>query len=317
MSAVPFPESLKHPGYETLLSEAKSRLISKIQKDIDHSFQPDLSESDPMLKFLEVLIYREFLVRQQVCDAIKASFVTTATGGDLACLANILLDESIDELSTQAHTNPELVRSKIQAFWADEFHNTGTESAYIHHAKQYDPLNILDVSVYATWESTSNPIIYIYLLIRDPLGGNGKNLGRYIDPVTSYLYGDHLHRIGEQVIVRGCNLLQFRIEATLTYDPGVNIEQIQQAIKVHLNNYFDKHQMIGYTIRADKLYTYFYQPGVQTVSIKIIQEQIWSTDGSGAKVHYWADPIKPENAEVKELTCGQALAPFFSEAVFK
>jgi phage-related baseplate assembly protein len=254
-------QSLANKNYEDLLKEAKSQLIKKIQQTCDASFS-ELLETDPMTKFLEVAVYREFLVWQQVDEAIKASLLGTALGENLGYLASLVLDEDRKSLIEKARKTPDAVRTMVLNTWKEPFHTTGTEAAYTYYAKQADS-RIVDVK--ATTELGSSTVNVI-VLAKD----ENASIGAILPKVEQFLLQDDIHRIGDKIVSSPASLVSYVIQAKLKVDSGVSRSQLETMIKNKVREYANRQYRIGATISLSKLYGAFYQDGVkQVLELKI------------------------------------------------
>ncbi|HML28952.1 MAG TPA: hypothetical protein PKE16_08950, partial [Hyphomicrobium sp.] len=69
-------------AFEDILAEVKADLVSRWP-----DFNVGTLESDPVVKVLEVLAFREIALRARVNDAARAVMLSESTGGDLDHLA--------------------------------------------------------------------------------------------------------------------------------------------------------------------------------------------------------------------------------------
>ncbi len=249
-------KSLANPRYETLLSEAKAQLIGKIQQTCDSTFTT-LSESDPMTKFLEVAVYREFLLWQQVDDAIKGSLLATATGENLAFLANLVLNTPISKV--QALASPDTVRAQILSAWQQPFNTTGTGPAYAYYAKLADS-RVVDV--WAHDDDVSNSTVTLVVLAAN----HNQDISTIVNAVQAYLLQDDIHRIADQITVQPASILDYTIAATLKVQNNVNRSQLETVIKNKVQTYANQQYHLNASISLSKLWSAFYQQGVNQVT---------------------------------------------------
>ena len=94
-SSIPAPEIIEELDFETILAAMIADLQSR-----DPSYS-EILESDPGIKILEVAAARELILRQRINDALKATLLRYASGGDLDNLAAFYgvtrLEDEIDE----------------------------------------------------------------------------------------------------------------------------------------------------------------------------------------------------------------------------
>jgi phage-related baseplate assembly protein len=273
-------QSLANKNYEDLLKEAKSQLIKKIQQTCDASFS-ELLETDPMTKFLEVAVYREFLVWQQVDEAIKASLLGTALGENLGYLASLVLDEDRKSLIEKAQKTPDAVRNMVLNTWKEPFHTTGTEAAYTYYAKQADS-RIVDVKAIGELGSST---VNVIVLGKD----ENASIGAILPKVEQFLLQDDIHRIGDKIVSKRASLLYYRIQAKLKVNSGVSHSQLEAVIRNKVREYANRQYRIGATISLSKLYGAFYQDGVKQVLELKINEQAKDLTTKDQQAPCWDD----------------------------
>ena len=84
LTQLPPPDVLDYPNFEALLSERKAALIAACPEAIRATIAATLElESEPLTIDLEQSVYREYLLRERINTAVKATFLATATGADL------------------------------------------------------------------------------------------------------------------------------------------------------------------------------------------------------------------------------------------
>ena len=71
--------------YEAMLEQGKISLQTQLEKSstTDQIDVANLPESDPIVKLLQVLAYRELHIRQRISEAKRACSLASATGEDL------------------------------------------------------------------------------------------------------------------------------------------------------------------------------------------------------------------------------------------
>ena len=78
---LPEPELIEELDYEAIFRELMADFLER------HPNYTALLESDPAVKLLQVVAYRELILRQRVNDAFKATLLAFSGGGDLDNLA--------------------------------------------------------------------------------------------------------------------------------------------------------------------------------------------------------------------------------------
>lgn len=101
---------------ETLEFEALYQEVLSIFRDHMGDQWTALLESDPVVKLMEVMAYRELLMRARVNAAAKASLLAYATGADLE---NRAADYGVQRLTIRA-ANPDAVPPVAAVMEGDE-----------------------------------------------------------------------------------------------------------------------------------------------------------------------------------------------------
>nr|BDD44935.1 baseplate assembly protein [Coxiellaceae bacterium] len=83
LSQLPKPAVVEPLAYEAILDRIKQDFLQRATNFSDR----DLSESDPVMKLLEVAAWRELLLRQRINEAARANLLAFAAGSDLDHLA--------------------------------------------------------------------------------------------------------------------------------------------------------------------------------------------------------------------------------------
>jgi len=146
LASLPAPAAVEELDYEVLLSECKEEL----QERMPQLNMEILPESDPINKILEVLAYRELLVRQSINEAIRGSYLALARGNDLATLGSLMKKEKKkekDDKDDKDEGQPGAHQKRVPSVF-NTIHTAGSEQAYIHFARQFTSCWVKDVAVY-------------------------------------------------------------------------------------------------------------------------------------------------------------------------
>lgn len=188
--------------YEKILIDLKNDLLKNISTHYTGSIY--LSESDPLIKTLEIAAYRELMIRQKIQDLLNASLLSSAQGNDLKKLAELFFDqETISKIN-----NDNEIREKISDFWKNTpYSTTGTRSAYEFYTRKFIP-EAKDISI-----STESNQIIIYVLLQNnfdlsPLEKAEKNLN---DP--------SIRRLTDKIIVKPVEIIEYDIEIAIKLPP--------------------------------------------------------------------------------------------------
>ncbi|MEM5542936.1 baseplate J/gp47 family protein [Sulfitobacter sp. AS92] len=143
VASLPVPDVVDALDYEAI--------VSAIQTDFQTRY-PDFSaalESEPVVKLIEAIAYREVLLRQRVNDSAQALFASTARGADLENLAaaqgvvRAVVKEAAGNDPAVYETDAQLVNRFLLSF---SRHSAGSRGALAFYAYSAVPA-LSDVSV--------------------------------------------------------------------------------------------------------------------------------------------------------------------------
>ncbi|TQV72581.1 hypothetical protein FKG94_17925 [Exilibacterium tricleocarpae] len=134
LAALPAPAAVEALDYEALLSACKEEL----QQRIPELNMAVLPESDPISKVLEVLAYRELLIRQTLNEAVRGSYLALANGPDLNRLLSLM---QVGAGASEAGS------MRIPPVF-NSVHTAGSKSAYLHLAGKFASDRAADIAVH-------------------------------------------------------------------------------------------------------------------------------------------------------------------------
>jgi phage-related baseplate assembly protein len=149
LSQIPAPPVVEVIDYEVILSGYLADLQARtLAAGLQFTA---LVESDPAYKQLEVIAYREFMLRQRVNDAARAVMTAYAVDGDLDNLGALVgvtrltLDpgDPTKGIAPTMESNDDYRRRIVLA--PEGFSVAGPVGAYVYHALSADP-DVLDAS---------------------------------------------------------------------------------------------------------------------------------------------------------------------------
>src|SRR5690606_38482316 len=183
LSRLPAPQVVETLDYETILAD----LIASLRLLLP-DFQP--LESDPATKILQVVAYRETLLRQRINDAARAVMPAYATGSDLDNLAALLgvsrfmIDPGDPALGIPPtmESDADLRRRMVMA--PEGYSVAGPEGAYIFHALSAHP-DVLDASA----TSPAPGEVVVSILSRT---GDGTAAPALIEAVAAHVSSERL-----------------------------------------------------------------------------------------------------------------------------
>ncbi|WCM29193.1 baseplate J/gp47 family protein [Sphingomonas sp. QA11] len=264
LSRLPAPSFLAVPAYETILAEIIAYLQSpEILPEFDATV-----DSDPAVKIVQVLAYRELLrIKAFNDDALKV-MLAYSTGADLEQIgarlnvARLVLDpgnpaNGIDP----TYESDDALRLRIQLA-PESFTVAGPEAAYRFHAMSADA-TIRDVSA----TSPQPGQVLITLLSRL---GDGTADADQIDAVADMLgvvSGNRRRPLGDQVIVQSADIVEYQIEARLRLYSGPDEVLVLAASQLAVNAWLADSGMLGVDATRALINAAVVVPGVMNVEL--------------------------------------------------
>lgn len=217
LSRLPPPTFIAVPSYEAIRAEIVAFLQSP---DFLPSFDATV-ESDPAVKIIEVLAYRELLLIKKFNDNALKILLAYAEDGDLEQIgarfnvARLELDPGDPDNNVDpTYESDDALRERIQLA-PESFTVAGPEGAYIFHARSADA-TIRDASAI-----TGDPGQVIVTILSSL--GDGTADGDQIAAVEARLgvvSGNQVRPLGDEVIVQSAEIVTYTIEAELTVYSG-------------------------------------------------------------------------------------------------
>lgn len=239
------PEVIETLSFEEILAAMKAKLI-----EIDSEFSAYL-ESDPMVKLLEVVAYRELLLRARINDAASANLLAFATGSNLDNLAAFyglkrLEGETDEELRNR-------VKLKIEG-WS----SAGSKAAYKFHAMSSDP------RVKEANASSPEPgLVKISILSKE---NNGVVSDDLLQAVNDYIQRDDIRVLTDTVEVVACELLDIDVVAKITLMSSTPPEFLK-TIKDTFKSAFEKNVGMGVSFSRAWIISNLFLDGVKDVQL--------------------------------------------------
>jgi phage-related baseplate assembly protein len=245
-SSIPAPEIIEELDFETILAAMIADLQSR-----DPSYTAIL-ESDPGIKILEVAAARELILRQRINDALKATLLRYATGGDLGNLAAFygvtrLQDETDDAL--RERTIERIMGSST----------AGGRSWYRYQAISASPL-IADVNV----DSPFPGQVRVSVLSTQ---GNGTADAQLLALVDSVVQSDSVRVITDTVTTVSAQIVTVNVQAQiwlLPEAPATVFDTLEQTLRTAFAN----QSGLGWDVTLSWLIAQLQQPGVQRVMLQ-------------------------------------------------
>lgn len=248
LSTLPAPAVIESLDYESIRTAILADYRTRYP-----DFTAEL-ESEPVVKLVEVMAYRELLLRARVNDAARACMVASAIGSDLDNLAAFF---GVTRLTGEADS-----RLRLRVVAAPEAYSTaGPVGAYQFHALSVST-QVKDVSVV-----TSRPG-YVTISIQSTANGGGLAGADLIGAVRLALNSDTVRPLTDVVDVRSVSLVTYSIEADLWLYPGPDATAVLNAATAAVAAYAAEQNVIGRDVTMSGLYAALHRAGVQRVELK-------------------------------------------------
>ena len=246
LSKLPAPDVIETLDFETLLTDYINDFVAR------NPNYATLLESDPAIIFMQVVAYREMLLRARINEAAKANMLAYATKSDLDNLAAFfgvkrLTDETDDRL-----------RERTQLA-LEGFSTAGPIGSYIFHALSAS--NEVK-SVSATSPNPGEVLITILSNV-----GDGTASQDLIDAVSVKLNEDDIRPLTDQVTVQGAAIVNYSVEAIITVYSGPSSAVIETEANNALNNFISERHAVGKVASLSGIYDALHVDGVKKVEL--------------------------------------------------
>ncbi|EMO5715824.1 baseplate J/gp47 family protein [Enterobacter bugandensis] len=269
MSQLPPPAAVKTPAFQAL---KKQRLLELMALDPDFN---GLLESDPAVKLIEILVYREMIAVATTNSAVLAVLLAYAKNEDLDQLgANFdvgrLIITPADDTTippTPANMeNDDDFRRRIRLSWYAR-NTAGSIEAYEYFARSADG-DVLDVKVYGPqeWAEVVPPgHVWVYVLSRI---GDGTPSQSLLDKVYAALSPADTRPLTDYVFVKAPVIVPWEVDATLLIGEGPDPETIRQSALAATTQYAQSTHRIETRVSESGVHRAAKQPGVEDVDLR-------------------------------------------------
>lgn len=260
LSRLPAPSVVETLNYEAIYAE----LLESLQ-----ALVPDFTatvESDPAVKLLQVVAYREMLLRAHINDSARQVMLAFATGTNLDQLAalfgvaRLLIAAADPDEGTEAvYESDDDLRSRV-LLAPEALSVAGPEGAYIFHARSASG-DVLDAS--ATSPNPGDVLVSILSRI-----GTGAASAGLIATVDAYLSADMRRPLTDHVIVASAQIVDYVVTASVKTFVGPDSAIVMAASRARLDDYIARSHRIGRDItRAGLIAAIGGVEGVQNVTL--------------------------------------------------
>lgn len=263
LSALPAPPVLEELDFEQAYAEE----LAAFRLYMGDNWTAEL-ESDPVVKLLELGVYRRIQNRARVNDGAKALLLAYAIDGDLDQLAgNVRLKRLViqeENLNTVPPTprvmeSHDALRERVQLVY-EGLTTAGPRNSYILHARNASAL-VAD----ATAESPSPAEVVVTVL---HLQGNGVAEQPLLDTVLKYLSDDDIRPVGDRLTVQSAEVIEYRIDAVLHMaGTGSENEAILAAAEQRLAGWVNPRRRLGVEVPRSAIDAQLHISGVGRVDL--------------------------------------------------
>jgi len=261
LSRLPPPDVVEALDFETVLADLKAALTAAWPE-----WNADL-ESDPVNKLLEIIAYREVLLRQRVNDAARAVMVASATGADLDHLAALfhVARQVVDPGDPGAvpplpptYESDDRLRGRVRLAM-EGLSTAGPTGAYVFHALSADA-RVADVAV----ASPAPGDVVVTVLSTE---GDGVASADLVAAVDAALNDEAVRPLTDRVTVQAGTKIEYQVDAVLDLYPGPDTEVVRRAAETSVTEFVETQRRLGEPVTVDGLHKALRVDGVRKVTL--------------------------------------------------
>jgi phage-related baseplate assembly protein len=265
LSQLPPPRILEMPKFR----ELKAKRLAELQS-LDPTFNA-LVESDPAMKLLEILVYREMVNVARFNSGILAVLLAYAKGSDLDQIgANYEVfrlvitpaDDTTIPPTAAVMESDDAFRRRIRLSWYAR-NTAGSIQAYEYFTLSADG-SVLDAKAYGPQESSDIQPgrVHVYVLSAE---GDGTPSDTLLQTVTDSLSAEYTRPLTDYVSVLAPDVVTYEVDATLLIADGPDADTVEQAAVSAMQRYADSVHKIDIDVSLAGVYRELKQPGVDDV----------------------------------------------------
>jgi phage-related baseplate assembly protein len=336
ISQLPKPDVIQQISFEDIYSEMRDQMNGLVPLTFDGAGKVDLQnaelitedngdqyyripansdagmmyvdlESDPAARQLQIVAYREMLVRQNSNDASFAVMLAYAEGADLEHVGVrfgvrrfTLKAADVENNKPAVYESDDDLRRRIQLS-LEGFSTAGPEGAYVFHALNAD-VNVKDVSAQAPTFKLADiaselrdqlPVNAIVLIVDDSAGledprpgdvavsvlardNDGAASSDTLNIVKQSLNADDVRPMTDRVRERSASIKTYQINAALFTYSGPDQDLVISNAQASCQKYVDQHHRLGHDITLSGVYGALHQAGVQRVQLNDFSDIVCS-----------------------------------------
>jgi len=246
LSKLPAPDVIETLDFESLLTDYINDFVAR------NPNYSTLLESDPAIILMQVVAYREMLLRARINEAAKANMLAYATKGDLDNLAAFFGVERLED------ETDERLRKRTQLA-LEGFSTAGPVGAYIFHSLSASN-EVKSVSV-----KSPNPGEVLVIILSNI--GDGTVNQDLIDAVSAKLNEDDIRPLTDLVSVQGAEIINYQVEAVITVYSGPSSAVVETEANDALQKFISDRHEIGRVIAISGIYDALHVDGVKKVEL--------------------------------------------------
>jgi len=285
---LPPPDIIENKTFEAINAELLAEFKQRCPE------YQGYTESDPLLKFIEVSAYRELKFRERINEACRQVLLTHSKGTNLDYVAS-LYGMMRATLRFDDPKSPDFIESdarlrKRSQLMLESLTTAGSRGGYIAHGLNAHPY-VNDI--YATHEEPGHVVIYVL-----SNQGNGTPDQALLDAVDAYLNADEIRPLTDYVDVVPAHVSEFEVKATIHFKESLFTQAALDKARQEVHQYIQDQWKLGTRIYRSTLHALLHQTGVDHVELEQPASDI------GVKSHVGAycasiqiDAHIPEDAE--------------------
>lgn len=268
LSQLPAPTVIEPLDFEQLFEERKARLLELTPEADRETLAETLElESEPLVILLQESAYRELVLRQRINDAARGVMIATAQGADLQALAALL---NVEKLADEADS--ELRRRTVMAL--EGYPTAGSVGAYEFHALSAHE-DVKDIGV-------TSPAPGRVRLVVLSKSGNGEPAADVISAVHDATGNERVRPLTDTVEVRGAQIAEYELRATLFVEPGPSAEAVKRAAQDAAESYAESRHRLGAYVALSGFSAALHQSGVRRISMESPAQDIEMPEDAAA-----------------------------------
>lgn len=293
LSLLPAPQVIEDLSFDDILADLKVDFIAR------HPAAADVIdlESEPVVKLLEVVAYRETLLRARLNDEARALLLSYSTGADLDHIGATYYQEQrlvitpADPLALPPV--PEVLESDDDyrqrlVLKPESYSVAGPSEAFKFHALSADG-NIKSASVTSPIPGTTT----VYVLSRI---GTGVPDAQMLATVEASLSAETVRPLSEEVLVEAAAIVNYAIDVSLAVYPGPAGEAAIAAAQAALAKLAVDSHRLDRDVTLSAITAAAQQPGVKRVLVNSPAAEVVCTIGEAP----WCTGIVVAIAGVEE-----------------